>query len=164
MSNENQWIEQQLKEAGGRRFPTDKGGEVAIEDLNYEPGIVSQYEAEKGVPYIVDKLSIKEDFRIDPQIEILARGVDEFILNQINRDSSVSYETILERMLNKLPEPFERMMQGKKNIQILERLFSEVSINNSMSSKTYKEVLEESIKAQRVENLKQELKSKLSLI
>lgn len=162
--SENKWIEQQLKEAGGRRFPTEKGGEVAIEALDYEPGIVSQYENENGFPYIVDKLGIKDDFRIDPAIEITARGVDEYILNQVNRDSSVSYETILERMLTKLPEPFERMMQAKKNLQVLDRLFSEVSIINNMSSESYHKVLEESIKAQRVENLKSELKNKLSLI
>ena len=63
--------------------------------------------------FLMDKLGITTDAMVDDSIFTKARGVDEFIRKQIEgeqlRDSSVSYETILDRFTIRLPESFERM-------------------------------------------------------
>lgn len=162
--HEPQWIEKQLKEAGGNRHITNRGSEIPVEALEYEPQSISEYEQEHGVPYIVDKLQIKSDFALDNKIKIKTRGIEEFILSQTERDSSVSYENILERMLAKLPEPLERMIQSKRNLQVLDSLFQEVAILQNLSGKTYLKVLEDRINQQRVEMLKQQLIQNLQTI
>lgn len=141
-----------------------RGPIVAVPDDVFEPG---KYEA-SPIPanlLIVDKLGIRTDFMIDGKIAVKARGVEEYFRSQIEeegmRDSTVSFETVMTRLTDKLPESLERMITGKRGLEVLDHLFKIVSLSEEKSAHTYFKELEEQYKAEYVDYLLAQLEKAL---
>ncbi len=138
--------------------PSEDSG-LTVEDVDYEPMPISSYELENGHPLLIEKLGIKDDFRIDEKIRVMAAGIDRFIRTQTERDSQTSYEMVFGRITSRLPESLERMVRGNNGIKVLQLLFQEVSVHNELSSESYLELLREELKREGVEKLKKQLLS-----
>lgn len=161
--NEPQFIAEQFNIIRNRLATIGRGNEVDVIDYNPEP--VSDYEVEHGVPYVVDKLQLNVPYIIDPQVKLKALAVDSFVRkiakDEGSRDSTTSYQGILDRIIQRLPEPFERMMQAKKNDKVLDFMFGEAAIREEMSSETFLKVVEDRIKYQRISLLLNQLQKEL---
>lgn len=137
-----------------------KGPIIAETQSTFQPGeyVPSPIQLE---PAIVDKLGIKNDYMVDKKVEVKAKGVDEFLRKQIEsegmRDSMVSYETVLSRMTDSLPESLERMVTSKRGLSVLDMLFMEAALAEEMSAHSYLSELEERYKGQHVDYLLAEL-------
>ena len=98
----------------------------------------------------------------------MARAVDDFIRKSIedekDRDSIVSYENILSRLLTRIPEPLERMIARKEGAKVLDLLFATAAINERMSSQTFLQRTKDKLFNKRVESLKEQLRIELQKI
>ena len=135
--NEVKWIEKD-REANPNRHPMPSNRPVA-EDVGPEAREISEFEAREGHPYIVEKLRISNDFRIDPAVEAKALAVDDFIRSQSHAETTASYDMTLTRLLEGLPESLESILLQKGGVRVLERMFTEASISNKKSSDGYLE-------------------------
>lgn len=142
-----------------------KGPVIAVPDDVFEPG---KYEA-SPIPadlLIVDKLGIRTDFMIDGKIAVKARGVEEFLRSQLSeegmRDSTVSFETVLSRLTERLPESLERMVTGKRGLAVLDHLFKIVALSEEKSAQTYYRELEEQYRSEYVDYLLAQLEKALN--
>ena len=166
--NEPQYLKEQLDKFGNINKSAEQGGEIPVEKGQFDSIEISNYSKEKGFPYIVDKLNIRNDFNMDSKIAAKAHGIEQFIMEQIQeeglRDSLISYETVLDRYLTKLPESLERMVQSKNSLKALEFLFGEAALEEELSNESYLDIMQERLKYQRVEFLKGQLKQALALI
>lgn len=166
---ERDLIQQEREKFGGNiSIMTDKGSEMPPEAVDYQPQPISDYISNNKIPYIVDKLQLKNDFMIDNKIKVKALEVEDFVRSKATdenlRDSINSYETVLERMFKHLPEPLERMVRSGNALKVLDYLFEEVALDNRLSGETYLEQANERFKYARVEYLKQQLKEALKAI
>lgn len=167
MPNEPQWILEEQGKYGNINAPTEKQG-LPNEANEYEDLQISEYEQQNGVPYLVDKLQIKTDYMFDPDVMLKVRAVEEFIFKEIRsgelRDSKVGYETILERMMTRLPDPLERMIQQKENQKALQFLFLQASMDAKLSGESYLKKVKSSMKEKRVGFLLSQIKTGLNQI
>jgi len=164
--NESQYLERERREHGARKFL--RGDDIPMEEIGYEPEDITSYEKENGVPYIVNKLQIKNDFVVDRKIAIKVRAVDEMLNKLVRdenlRDSTISQDTILQRLFSKMPEVLERMLRSNRNLEVLNFLFREAAVNNRLSSQSYFKLIEDKINKQKVAILKDQLKMALSKV
>lgn len=156
--NEPQLLEEQRRRFGSRIYRQQTAEEVP-EVLAYEPTPIAKGET----PAIVEKFGIMAGWQTDPQIKTKALAVDSFIRDRIQdeqlRDSQVSYETILGRMLGE--RNLEDIVRKGEGFDLLDQMFQQAAIEEEMSSETYLKKFEDQVKWERVRYLKQELKEAL---
>ena len=160
--NEVKWLEKD-REANPNRHPMP-GNRPVAEDVGPEAREISEFEAREGHPYIVEKLRIRNDFRIDPAVEAKALAVDDFIRGQSHAETTAGYDMTLTRLLEGLPESLESILLQKGGVRVLERMFTEASISNKKSSDGYLEEYRHKLAIQKVASLKYQLKLALRAI
>lgn len=149
------------------RLPIHRGQSAPPEDSPYTDVIVSEFESSQGHPYTAERLGFKDNFNLNPFVEMKVRAIDEHILNVIRdeglRDSPIGYKTVLDRMLANLGQSLESLSRGKQ-LQALDSLFSQVSVANRQSSKTFLKTFEKGYNTRKVASLKQQLKDALATL
>lgn len=147
------------------RMPMHREQSDTPEAMPYSDEQISTYETTNGFPFTASKLGYNENIKIDPYVEMKVRAVDEHIQQVIRderlRDSKVGYDTVFKRLCANLGEPYERMIQGGNQGQLLESLFMNVALSNKMSSKTFLKEFTRKYSERRVSILKQQLKEGL---
>lgn len=151
--NESKYVAEQRKQIPNRLLVETFGDEAPVEPLEFQE-----------MPSIVERLKI-QDAWIDPKVQTMAHGVEEFIKEQVKseklREGIIGYNTVLDRMISRMPEPLQLLIQSKQGVKVLEFLFRESAINNKLSSKTFLWKVEEDVKYRRVEFLLNKLKTAL---
>ena len=80
------------------------------------------------------------------------------------RDTLMSYRALLDRLTMRLPENIEMMVRGKQSYRALELMFQEIALNERSSGQTYLKKFMRNYQFQKVESLKQQLKTALATL
>ena len=166
---EQDFIERYLKEIGGNRgAPRGEGDSMPVEADPPHTEQASDYEQRHGAPYILHHLGLQVDSLIDERIAMMARVVDGHIVKSLEkeglRDTLMSYRALLDRLTMRLPENIEMMVRGKQSYRALELMFQEIALNERSSGQTYLKKFMRNYQFQKVESLKQQLKTALATL
>jgi hypothetical protein len=123
-------------------YPFLRGAQgLPAEAVPYENDPIDSYEETKGFPYTAAKLGYNENFKIDPQIEMKIRAVDEYVIQKMQEEgtstSKIGFDTIFNRMIQMLGESPEESRNRGTLSKIVDSLFLQVSIANRKSSQVY---------------------------
>jgi len=145
-------------------YPFLRGAQgLPAEASQYVDESVDTYEESNGVPYTAMKLGYNENFKIDSQVEMKVRAIDEYILLKMHEEgtskSKVGYDTIFNRMTQMLGESPEEAKNHNSRTKILDNLFMQVSIANRVSSKTYLKNFAQKYQKQHIKNTLSKLKA-----
>ena len=159
--NEPQLLEEQRKRFGSRIYRQQTAEEVP-EVLEYEPSPITTGET----PLIVGRLGIQAGWEVDPQIKTKVLAVDSFIRERVGdedlRDSEVSYDTIINRMIGQAD--LEDIVRRNSGTALLDQMFQRAAIEEKMSGQSYLERFAEHIKWERVTSLLSQLKEALKAV
>lgn len=129
----------------------------------YEKSEPKDIDFDLGNPsFTASVLQVKDGSEIDFDIEVMARVIDSFlkgeIVNENLKVSEMAFKNKLDNLTQKLGISINGELLKGNNLKVLERLFSEVAVNNKKSSKTFIKQMREEVKKARVKDLKNKLK------
>ena len=139
-----------------------RGYFVPLEEIpsKYEP---KELDFDLGKQSITASLlKVKDDSELDFDIEVMARVVDNFIRDDISNESMKSSEVAFMDKFDKLMQRLGLSVQDEirkgNSLKVLQRLFSEVAVNNKKSSKSFIKTMRDEVKKARINDLKNKLK------
>lgn len=107
-------------------------------------------------------LGINESLNIDFDLDVKARAIDKYVRESIKtesvKDSKFGFEKGLEKLVQRLGVNLMEESQKGNAMKLLDRLFQEVSISNSLSSKTFLQEVRNEVKKEKIKSLKNQLK------
>lgn len=147
-------------------YPFLRGAQsTPLEASTYEDDPIASFEETKGFPYTASKLGYNENFKLDPQVEMKVRAVDEYIQQKMQDErtsnSKVGFDTILNRMLQMLGESPEESRNRGTLSKVLDSLFLQVSIANRKSSQAYLKDFTKRYETKRIQDSLLKLKAAL---
>lgn len=107
------------------------------------------------------KALLLEPLMRNPEVEAMCRAVDDYIEQSIEdeslRNTELGFKYGLEEMTQRLHISLLNELQQGRNLEILDRLFGQVAMDNKLSSHTFMGTVKGALKESKVEELKAQL-------